>query len=62
MGVLIMKEITVYEFMSENADRRTRQYKNLEIELDSLVHRFGKESNEVKEFFNRKIQSNESKI
>ena len=50
-----MKILTVYKYMAEIADRREKEYKKLEKELDSLVERYGKESNEVNEFLNRKI-------
>ena len=46
---------TVYEFMAERADRRTKQYKELEKQLDLLVLEFGKESKEVNDFFNKSI-------
>jgi len=46
------KHLTVYEFLSETADRRSRKYKELEKELDSIVLKYGKDSKDVRDFFN----------
>ena len=51
----IMKTCKCYEFMAEIADRRTSKYKELEIELDTITKTFGKESFQVKRFFDRCI-------
>jgi predicted metal-dependent TIM-barrel fold hydrolase len=45
----------VYKFMAEIADRRTKQYKALESILDILTFKYGKESKEVEEFFNKNV-------
>ena len=43
---------TIYKFLSETADKRTKQYKHLQKHLDELVAIFGKDSKEVNDFFN----------
>lgn len=45
----------VYNFMSEVADRRKKEYKQLENILDRLTEKYGKESKEVNEFFEREV-------
>jgi len=45
----------VYKFMAEIADRRTKKYKDLEFMLDCLEHKYGKESKEVAEFFDKDV-------
>ena len=47
--------LTVYKFLSETADRRSRKYKELDKQLDSIVNKFGKDSNEVRDFFNQML-------
>ena len=47
---------SVYVFLADNGDRRTKLYKKLETKLDLLVSKFGKESEEVKCFLNSKIE------
>lgn len=49
------QKVTVYEFLAEIGDRRTKEYKELNKRLDLLVSKFGKESEEVKCFFNETI-------
>lgn len=46
----------VYNFMAEAADRRSKQYKELNKKLDELVLKFGKNSKEVNDFFNSEIE------
>lgn len=50
-----MKTCKCYDFMAENADRRTSKYKELERELDLLTKIFGKDSVQVQRFFERCI-------
>ena len=50
-----MKKVKVYAFLSEIADRRLKQDKELNKQLDLLVLKFGKESKEVNDFFNQEI-------
>lgn len=40
-----------YQFMAEIADRRSKEYKTLNAELERLERVCGKESVEVKKFF-----------
>ena len=47
--------LTVYKFLSETADRRSRKYKELDKQLDSIVNKFGKDSKEVRDFFNQML-------
>lgn len=47
--------LTIYKFLSETADRRSRKYKLLEEKLDSLTEKYGKDSKEVNNFFNQII-------
>lgn len=47
--------LTVYKFLSETADRRSRKYKQLDKQLDSIVNKFDKDSKEVRDFFNQTI-------
>jgi len=47
--------LTYYKFLSETADRRSKKYKELDKQLDALCETYGKESKEVKDFFNQTI-------
>ena len=47
---------SVYVFLADTGDRRTKLYKKLETKLDLLVSKFGKESEEVKCFLDSKIE------
>jgi transposase len=49
------EKMKVYNFMSEVADRRKKEYKQLENILDRLTEKYGKESKEVNEFFEREV-------
>ena len=54
-----METITMYEYLAEIGDRRTKEYKKCTNELDKLVAKFGKESKQVDDFFNQKYDQNE---
>lgn len=47
-----------YKFMAEVADRRSKEYKTLNTELEKLERVYGKESVEVREFFDRPYDLN----
>lgn len=47
----------VYKFLAETADRRTKEYKELDKQLDILVAKYGKDSKEVETFFNTEIKT-----
>ena len=48
-------EQIIYEYMAENADRRSKEYKILDKHLDVLCDKYGKESKEVNDFLNHKV-------
>jgi hypothetical protein len=49
--------MNVYKFMGEVADRRSSEYKFLDNQLTELENKYGKESKEVNDFFDKEIVS-----
>lgn len=47
--------MNMYEYLAEHLDRRSKEYKSLDKQLDSLVENYGKTSKEVNDFFNLQI-------
>ena len=50
-----IREQIIHEYMAENADRRSKEYKILDKHLDVLCDKYGKESKEVNDFLNHKV-------
>lgn len=48
-----------YKFLSEATDKRSKLYRDLEKQLDNLLNKYGKESKQIKEFFNKEIDFEE---
>jgi hypothetical protein len=45
----------MYKYLAEHLDRRSKEYKSLDKQLDELVLKYGKGSKEVEDFFNLEV-------
>jgi hypothetical protein len=45
----------MYKYLAEHLDRRSKEYKSLDKQLDELVLKYGKDSKEVEDFFNLEV-------